>query len=186
MKGRKQEKVVEEKSSSNFISFGKLLDTISEGNPERLLNIVVEHLKINHSMSRDEILTKISMSRDSILVPINIFAAKLSPAEALVKYLKEEFEMGYHEIASLINRDERGVWGSYRRACTKMKEKFKIKEARFFIPISFFKERKYSILENVVRYLVDNYELTTYKIAKVLNKKPSTLWSVYNRVKKKG
>ena len=56
---------------------------------------------------------------------------------------------------------------------------------KFFIPVSIFQERKYSVLENVVKYLVENYEITTYKIAKLLDKKPGALWSVYNRVKNK-
>lgn len=183
-----QKKESEKSDFSSVISFGKLLDTISDSNPEKLLNIVVEHLKVNHNISEEEVIAFISKTGkgDSILIPLNIFAASLSPAEALVKYLKEEFDLGYKEIASLVNRDERGIWGTYKRAVSKMKDRFVVREAKYLIPISFFKERKYSILENVVRYLVEKYDFTTYKIAKLLNKKPSTLWSVYNRVKKKG
>lgn len=175
-----------EHSLSNSISFEKLLDSISDSNPDKLLAIVVDHLK-RKGLSEQEIIAKISKSSsgESIVIPANIFAAMLSPAEALVKYLKEEFELGYNEIASLINRDERGLWGSYNRAMKKMPQQFTIKEAKFVIPISIFKQRKYSILEAAVRYLVENHNLTTYKISHILNKKPSTIWSVYNRVKNK-
>lgn len=187
MKLEKQQKEREHIEPPNQISFDKLLDTISDNNPDKLLEIVINHLKNNHCISKEMILTKLSKQADkeSILVPVNIFAAILSPAEALVKYLKEEFELGYNEIASLINRDERGLWGTYKRSTTKMKHRFEIKEAKFFIPVYFFKERKYSILENVAKYLAENYSLSANQMSKLLNKKPGTLWSVINRVKNK-
>jgi len=177
----------ENREKSSFISFEKLLETISNDDPDKLISIFLEHLKEHHNLGVKEVIAKIgkSTSSDSMLIPVEIFAANLSPAEALVKYLREEFDLGYNEIASLINRDERGIWGTYRRAKQKMDEPFTIKEAKFFIPISIFKDRKLSILENAVKYLIETYDLTTYKIAKILNKKPSTLWSVSNRVKTK-
>ncbi|MEA3431010.1 MAG: hypothetical protein U9R08_07085 [Nanoarchaeota archaeon] len=174
-------------NSSRSISFEKLLDSISNNNPEELLEIIVNHLMFKHKMSKEEIIAIISKKGnfDTVLIPIDIFAAKLSPAEALVKYLKEEFELGYNEIASLINRDDRGIWGTYKRAQSKMNKRFNVREAKFFIPVQVFKERKYSILENLTKYLVEKYNLTTYKISKLLNKKPGTLWAVYRRVKNK-
>jgi hypothetical protein len=173
--------------TSNVISFSKLLDTISDNNPDKLLQMVMEHLRAKYKLSDEEIFAKLSKkgTGESIIIPIEIFATDLSPAESLVKYLKEEFELGYHEIASLINRDERGIWGTYRRASSKMDQRFSIKEAKLFVPISIFKERNYSILENAVKYMIDHYKLTTYKIAQTLNKKPGTIWSVYSRVKQK-
>ena len=51
------------------------------------------------------------------LIPVSIFRKeKLSPFEAIVKYLKEEKKLNYHQIGALLNRDERNIWTVYSRA----------------------------------------------------------------------
>ena len=40
---------------------------------------------------------------------------KLSILEVLVEYLKDKKELSYHEIAVLLNRDDRTIWTVYSR-----------------------------------------------------------------------
>ncbi|MBW2984589.1 hypothetical protein KY361_05710 [Candidatus Woesearchaeota archaeon] len=50
-------------------------------------------------------------------IPVSIFKKeKLSPFEAIVKYLKDDMKLTYHEIGILLNRDERNIWTVYNRA----------------------------------------------------------------------
>ena len=54
------------------------------------------------------------------LLPVSIFkASKLSPFEAIVKYLKEEKHLNYKDIGDLLNRDQRNIWTVYNRASKK-------------------------------------------------------------------
>jgi len=57
-------------------------------------------------------------AQDAIVkIPSNIFRDRnLSVLEVLVEYLKEQRNMTYHEIAVLLNRDDRTIWTVYNRA----------------------------------------------------------------------
>ncbi|MBW3013098.1 hypothetical protein KY325_03140 [Candidatus Woesearchaeota archaeon] len=133
---------------------------------------------------------KIKEKPAELSVPIDIFAHKISPAEAVVKYLKENLNKTLHDISLLLNRDERGIWSSYRRATKKLSSKFSSFPSGLHIPVSLFSDRTCSILEHVVLYLKDEKQLKGSQIARLLNKKSSTVWTVYNRavlkMKKKG
>jgi hypothetical protein len=50
-------------------------------------------------------------------IPTSIFLDRtISVLEAITKYLKEERNLTYHQIAVLLNRDDRTVWTCYNRA----------------------------------------------------------------------
>jgi len=118
-------------------------------------------------------------------VPMEIFAGKLSPAEAVVKYLKENQQISFHEIALKINRDERGVWSSYARARKKQPSSFRIVKSVQTIPISILRNRKLAMLEAVVFYLKEKQDFSVEKIARLLNKSKSTIYTAYSRAKEK-
>ncbi len=46
----------------------------------------------------------------------------ISVLEAIVRYLKEKKGMSYHEIAVLLNRDDRTIWTVYNRTLKKSKK----------------------------------------------------------------
>lgn len=117
-------------------------------------------------------------------VPVEIFADKCSPAEALVKYLKENKEMNFHDIGTAVARDERGIWGSYQRAKKKMTEAFAITDSKVHLPLDIFKDRTKSILASAITYLHEEQQMRFSKIAKLLNKKYSTVYTTYARRKK--
>ena len=55
--------------------------------------------------------------KSKISIPSSILANRsLSVLEAISKYLKEEKGLTYHEIAVLLNRDDRTIWTCYNRA----------------------------------------------------------------------
>ncbi len=54
-------------------------------------------------------------------VPLEIFRDRtLAPLEAVSLYLKDKKGMSYHEIAVLLNRNDRTVWTCYNRARKKL------------------------------------------------------------------
>lgn len=118
-------------------------------------------------------------------VPVEIFATELSPAEALVKHLKEQHALTFSEIARLLNRDQRGIWGSYARAQRKAPAPLPLASAAHAIPLSCFSDRSRSVLEHVVTHLKDAKQLPVSRICVLLKKKPSTIWTAYRRSRRK-
>ena len=118
-------------------------------------------------------------------IPVSIFATELSPAEAVVKYLKEHHALTFSEIAKLINRDQRGIWGSYARSQRKLPGEFELESVIHKIPISCFSDRSKSILEHIVTHLKDEKNLKPAQICALLDKKRSTIWTAYQRARRK-
>ena len=159
---------------------------VSQNAEERFLvdmfGQITERLKQKYNYSSEDI-SKLWGSSNEIFVPVLIFAGKLSPSEALAKYLKENCGIGFVDIAKIIQRDQRAIWANYRRAVKKMPWPFDIKESAE-VPVSVFTAEK-SILESLVSYLKEEKKLRNKKIAQLLNKSPANIWTVYNRAKKK-
>ncbi|MFH1649705.1 MAG: hypothetical protein ABIA93_04105 [Candidatus Woesearchaeota archaeon] len=56
----------------------------------------------------------------SLDIPLKIFQDRnVAVMEALVRYLKDDIKLTNHEIAELINRDDRTIWTVYSRATKK-------------------------------------------------------------------
>lgn len=55
--------------------------------------------------------------KDEIKLPLKIFADRsLSVLEVISEYLHDELKLTFHEIAELMNRDDRTIWTCYHRA----------------------------------------------------------------------
>ena len=167
----------------------KRINSVSFNNPnpeERFLvdifSQITERLKQKYNYSDQEIF-KLWNNENNLLVPVAIFSGKLSPAEALAKFLKENNDLSYHEISEFIGRDERSIWANYKRAAKKMPWPFEI-NGSIAVPVSIFNSDK-SILEALVSYLKDVKNMRNRKIAQLLNKNPANVWTVHNRAKKK-
>jgi len=148
-------------------------------------------LRDEYKLSYDEVedllkKTEKTLKKRDILIPISIFQNKeLSAFETICKYLKEELNFSYHKIAFILNRDDRTIWASYNEALQKRKERLLVKKSEISIPHSILKERKLSVLESLVSYLKNNYDLRFSEIATLLNKDERNIWTVYHRAKKK-
>lgn len=124
------------------------------------------------------------MHQQGARVPVSIFASRLSPAESLVKYLKEQEKLNYAAIARLLNRDQRGIWCTYQRAQRKHSATLAVTPSAHIVPVSLFGERKLSILEHVVNHL-RSQNVPLKSIAELVNKSPSTIATVHSRVRRK-
>ena len=69
------------------------------------------------------VLAKIKKDR-VILIPLSVFLDRsVSVLEAVSEYLKDSKKFSYHEIAVLLNRDDRTIWTCYNRAKKKRTKK---------------------------------------------------------------
>lgn len=161
------------------------LDSAFSSEEKFILNVVnelVDRLKQKYHYSNQEVLNL--LQKEELLVPVEVFSSGLAPAEALTKFLKEECDKNFHEISLLINRNEKSIWQNYQRAIKKMPSRFAF-EISLNVPVSAFKNNKLSVFESLVLYLKEQKQMKNVKIAKLLGKNPSNVWSVYNRAIKK-
>ena len=128
-----------------------------------------------------------SSSNQLVLLPIDIFNNDfLSSLETVTKYMKEELNYRFRDIALLLNRSQKTVWDAYDGSRKKMDSRFSLdKDIRFLIPSFVFIDRSLSFLEALTEYLKDNLNLRYCQIASLLNRDPRTIWTVYQRAKDK-
>jgi DNA-binding CsgD family transcriptional regulator len=121
---------------------------------------------------------------ESIQIPLSIFKSKLSPAEAVCKFLKENIGKKFNEIANLINRNQRTIWINYNNSIKKQKNKLVVPDDDITVPVSIFENREMSILESIVSYLSQE-DYSNKEISKILGKSPNNVWTLIKRVKEK-
>jgi predicted DNA-binding protein (UPF0251 family) len=153
------------------------------------INTFVENFIERHRISFQEVfdlLSKLKEKEKATLVPSFILRnRKLGILESVTKYLKEEFRLGYHQIALLLKRDDRVVWATYNKAIKKKKEKFIVEEPNSWLPISIFTDKNLGPLESIAIYLKDQVNLSFGEIAKLLNRDNRTVWACYHKAKEK-
>ena len=155
---------------------------------EELAEAFIAHLRKEHSFSHEEVnaLFANAGQEHETLLPINVFNNdRLSALETIVKYLKENKQFTFHNIAVLLNRDDRTIWATYAKSRKKMMSQFHLQPSKYLIPATIFAARKLSVLETLAHHLNENLSLSLHEIAQVLNRDDSTIWTVCHRAAKK-
>ena len=117
-------------------------------------------------------------------IPVDVFNDKLGCLEAATKYFKENVDLSFKKIAELVGRSNAAIINSYAKAKLKFPESF-IPKSDLLIPVEIFTNKRLSILENLVVYLKDERCFRFREIGKLIKRNEKTIWTVYNRVKKK-
>ncbi|MBI5797277.1 hypothetical protein HZA98_00045 [Candidatus Woesearchaeota archaeon] len=119
-------------------------------------------------------------------IPLTIFSnKKLSSLETIVKFLKENRELNFTQIANILNRDPRTIWTTYTKAKKKLEQPFKKISSKHSIPVSALQDRSLGALESICLYLKDSLGLTTSEIALALKRSSKTIWASYHKAKTK-
>ena len=173
----------------------RIKSAISRGSSKDDVLKLIDHYCKEYNISKDEVLKllekkaklkviedkveKLGLSKIREDIPIEIFAnRKLAPLEALVKFLREEHNLKYSEIAKLINRDQRTIWTTYNSAKKKLAAKFIVKKAES-VTVKIFQDRSLGILESLVKHL--RASMSYAEIAKLLNRDQRTIWGAANK-----
>ena len=123
--------------------------------------------------------------KEELQIPCTIFSKRISSLQAITKYLVENLEIGLNEIAKETGRTEQGIWQAYNQSKKKIHEKTQPTATKSWIPVKTLSNKKLSVLENIVRYLKEEFGLNYHKIAVLVKRDQRTVWTVYNRAKKK-
>ncbi|MDO8528299.1 MAG: helix-turn-helix domain-containing protein, partial [Nanoarchaeota archaeon] len=181
-KKRKKKSIKNDKLLKAFNLIAEELKQEYSLNKKELLQVIIEKLKDNYNISRKEIIETIS--KEDIEIPVSIFSKEIGALESVTKYMKENLNMNYHEIARELGRDERTIWTSYKKAKEKQKEPIKINEDAVFMPVSIFKNKKLTILESIILHLKEK-GMKYSEIAELLNRDQRNIWTIYSRAIKK-
>ena len=153
---------------------------LSKEDKIELISHLLDELKRLHHVSEQEILYKKEIS-----IPVGVFANDtLSSLEAVVKYLKEDMKLKFSKIARLLNRSNKTIWATYHSSIKKMPSSFGAISREIMIPASAIANRSFSTLESIVGFVKD-LEHTNHEVAVMLHLDDRTIWTVYDRVKRK-
>ena len=171
----------------NLESFGKKRDFSSSlaEDPEFLkLKGLFSEAKKTYKLNGSELLTK-KIEKKEVLIPVSVFSKNLSSLGTITKYLKENLELENKEIASLTKRSVKTIYQAYNSANEKVSKRFEAKETKYYVPVSALSDRRLGVLESVVKFLKENYELNYSEIGRLLGRDPRTIWTAYSRGKNK-
>ncbi|MCK5283749.1 MAG: hypothetical protein KAK00_10190 [Nanoarchaeota archaeon] len=138
-----------------------------------------DRIKDRYNLTAAELISR--LEREEIIIPCSIFDDKLTILQALCKYLRENLDLSYQKIASLLDRNSRIVWRAYKSSIQIMHGQFVISDYSLSVPVSIFSNRKMSVFENLVVYLKEKRDLRYKDIALLLKRDERTIWTVYKR-----
>jgi len=78
---------------------------------------------------------------------------------------------------------EKGMQGPKENEKKRMQELVSL--SSLMVPLEILADRKVSILEVLVEFLKEKHNMTYHEIAVALNRDDRTIWTCYNRAKKK-
>lgn len=168
---------------------GKNISLLQLINQEKIsldtIKNIINHLTEKYNLDPEDIVSVLSDEIKYASIPVSIFSEELSPLETVVKFIKENYGQSIGEIALLLKRDYSTIFLTYRHAARKKREFFKLENTPYLIPLSILNERPLSVLELISEFLKDNYHLNYHEIAVLLKRDERTIWTVYQRAKKK-
>jgi len=137
----------------------------------------IRKLEKKHSMSYEEIAC--ILNKESIGLPVSIFSDRRGSFESIVKYLIED-NLSVRDVALLTGRKQQEIRTTYNRARKKSRERLDT-TGRERIPLSLLSDRKFSVLEHLVKHLLSNGH-SLKETAAILKRNYQTIWTIKKRL----
>ena len=148
---------------------------------EDLVQLLSDLVASLSQQEKQEILERILGKKEGL--PISIFRSGISGLEAIVVYLKDVNSLTIAEISTLLKRKKITLYTTYQKAKEKLSSEIDSSDTSIVIPYSIFADRNFAVLESLVAFLKDEMKFSFIKISTLLNKKYSTVRTVYVRYK---
>jgi transcriptional regulator len=159
-------------------------ENINEERPISLLKLSASEVKEKYSLSNKDIVKILEEKSTGKTIPLSLFKEDMGALEILVKYMKENLNLPYNEIAKSLNRDDRTIWVTYKNAVKKKKDKIEIKSTKMSIPLIIFTNRKLGIVESLVLYLREK-GFSFKEISELIDRDQRNIWTINSRANKK-
>jgi len=150
---------------------------------KELVEAILQLVSSLSDTERKEVLSHLQQKNKGI--PISVFRSGISSLEAIVVYLKDVKGLSITEISTLLNRKKSTLYTTHKKAKQKLTGEIDCSDISITIPHQIFADRKFAVLESLVTYLKDDLKLSFVNISTLLNKKYSTVRTVYVRYKQK-
>jgi len=153
---------------------------------ESVVHEFLDYLDRKYGVSKADLNRLISKEKEELTVPVEILGnRKLGCMEAVVKFLRENMDLGYSRISELLGRSRSTIGVMYHTATRKLGERFSdYPTSNHQIPLSSFRQKRYTALEAVVMSLIER-KLRVCQIAELLNRDYRTVYTIYRRGKRK-
>jgi len=150
------------------------------------LRVLAEYVKKQYGIDQEQLIRILEQRIEELAIPLSVFELNpgLSILELVCKYLKENLNLTYHQIAQHLNRNDRTIWTTYKNAIKKQTKTLRTETSLIQIPVSIFYSRKLSVLESIVFYL-STQGFSVKNIAITLNRDYRTIWITRRKVMKK-
>lgn len=161
-------------------------EAISRHSSIAALKVLAEYVKKQYGINQEQLYRLLEQRIEELSIPFSVFELNpgLSILELICKYLKENLNLTYHQIAQYLNRNDRTIWTTYKNAIKKQAQALGVEPSILQIPVSIFSPRKLSVLESLVSYLVSQ-GFSVKNIALSLNRDYRTIWITYKNALKK-
>ena len=146
---------------------------------EQIVKLLVKEVKKKYRVNNKEI-SELIVVRKDIGISLDVFNNTLGALEALSKYMKENLNMTYSEIARKLGRNERTIWTAYKKAVKKQSGPIKIREDTINIPLEVFENERLTVLEAIIIYLKEKGKKYS-EIGKLLNRDQRNVWTIYSK-----
>lgn len=150
---------------------------------EELVDAILQLVSSLSVEEKKEVLEQLQQQTEGL--PISIFRSGVSGLEAIVVYLKEARKLSISEIALLLKRKKSTIYTTYHKAKSKLFGTIDHSDTSVMVPYHIFADRNFAVLESLVAYLKDERKNSFVTIAALLNKKYSTVRTVYVRYQHK-
>ncbi len=167
--------------AENNLPVEALLSRVSS---EQLLRALLKKMYTDGALQLDFLLSAFQEARQEEHIPASVFSYSLAPAEALCLYLKEHQHLTPSRIALLLGRNPKSTWATCKRAATH-RVVLRARQTDYLLPLSLFRDRRYSLLEHTIKYLQNNHHLTNRQIAEFLHKSPQSIAVLAKRAREK-
>jgi hypothetical protein len=145
------------------------------GVEDELFKIIKKNIRLKYSLTSLEFDYLFSHVRlDDYYIPVSLFRNDISPLKALVVYLRDGLGLANKDVSQKLSRSPSliSVIGY---------NKLIISDVSYGIPLKTFSDRNFSIMEHVVRYLMNEEDLTLTQTARILGRDPSIIWKINHR-----
>jgi DNA-directed RNA polymerase specialized sigma24 family protein len=175
---KKKRKIKESKTFKALLLLREEIITSYSEAKSQAIKLIEKEIKSKFRINKEQL--ESLFERKETIIPIEIFTKELGVLESLVKYMKENLNLRYKEIAELTARDERTIWTAYNKSRKKMKNSLDIRKSTPSIGIEKLVNEKLTFLESAIVYLKEK-GIKYSEIAKLLSRDQRNIRAIHLR-----
>jgi hypothetical protein len=117
-------------------------------------------------------------------IPVSVYLCKgLSPFQATVKFLREEWRLSNKGTSQILHKSQQSVWSTYRAARRKRQRSLRAEPSGHDLPLTIFLP-ELTVFESIVLFLKEERGLRFSEIARLIGRDQRSIWQTYRRLRR--